>query len=202
MNSKERLNAKQALFVEAYAATKNGKQSAISAGYAEKTAHVIASRLLNIAKVEKAVDKRINELEKAARRNSEITIEMIIEKVAAVAFSDIGQIANWDDSGVTIIPKDELSLAALRSIKKIIVSEYVKLDKQGNEVGKTVRTVVEQKDSLKAVEMLAKLLGYWVEKSEHTGADGKPIQIQPAYDEKAITAKVMELMSRTGREFK
>lgn len=202
MDKKERLNEKQALFVEFYASTKNGKQSAIKAGYAEKTAHVTASKLLNIGKVGKAVDKRINELEKSLKKQSEITLEKILEAVAAVAFSDIGQVVDWSaDGGVIIKDKDDLTLNARRSIKKIIVSEYIKLDSRGNEIGKTVRTMIEQKDSLKAIEMVAKLLGYWVDKNELTGKDGKPIEVQPTYDEKAITAKVMELMGRPGREF-
>ena len=57
------LNARQRKFAQEYWATGNGTQSAIKAGYSEKTAHVQASNLLKHPKIQKL----IKELEEESR---------------------------------------------------------------------------------------------------------------------------------------
>ena len=52
-----KLTAKQSAFVREYAASGNGKQAAISAGYAPNSAQMQSSRMLTIDKVRKGVEK-------------------------------------------------------------------------------------------------------------------------------------------------
>ena len=54
----EILNAKQESFVNEYVRGKSGKQAAIDAGYAPKTAEITASKLLRLAKVKAAIEAR------------------------------------------------------------------------------------------------------------------------------------------------
>ena len=57
------LNARQRKFAQEYWATGNGTQSAIKAGYSQKTAHVQASNLLKHPKIQEL----IKELEEESR---------------------------------------------------------------------------------------------------------------------------------------
>ncbi len=81
----DRLTKKQASFVQHYAATDNGTQSAISAGYAEKSAHVTASKLLRVPKVAKAVDAaRAGRVARVEKKLS-VTEAMVIEGLLKIA---------------------------------------------------------------------------------------------------------------------
>lgn len=66
--AKEVLNSRQEAFVNAYVSDgcKNGKQAAIAAGYASKTAEVTASKLLRLGKVKEAIEARRKPAKEAA----------------------------------------------------------------------------------------------------------------------------------------
>lgn len=81
----EGLNERQALFVEHYIATDNGTQSAISAGYAEGSAHVTASRLLRIDKVASAVTAARETAQQALRQALTVTEEQVVRGLLKLA---------------------------------------------------------------------------------------------------------------------
>ena len=62
-------------FAEEYCADQNGTQAAIRAGYSEKTAHVIASRLLRNVKVRAAVDALRWEMSEASKLDRVYVLE-------------------------------------------------------------------------------------------------------------------------------
>lgn len=55
----EGLNQRQRRFIELFLAGNSATQAAVGAGYAEGSAHVTGSRLLRIAKVQLAIDERV-----------------------------------------------------------------------------------------------------------------------------------------------
>jgi len=69
----KKLTAKQSAFVREYAASGNGKQAAISAGYSPNSAQMQSSRMLTIDKVRKGVEK----FHEKHRLKTEITIESL-----------------------------------------------------------------------------------------------------------------------------
>ncbi len=81
----DRLTAKQALFVQHYIATDNGTQSAIAAGYAAKSAHVTASKLLRLPKVAKAVDAAREKSVARVKEKLSVTEEQVIRGLLAIA---------------------------------------------------------------------------------------------------------------------
>lgn len=67
----ENLNDRQMRFVSEYMKDFNGKQAAIRAGYAERSAEMQASRLLSLDKVKKVLSERQAELRKRDETASE-----------------------------------------------------------------------------------------------------------------------------------
>lgn len=58
----KQLTPKQLIFVEEYVKTKNGTDAAISAGYAEGSAHVQSNRMLNMPHVQAEIQKRYEKI--------------------------------------------------------------------------------------------------------------------------------------------
>jgi terminase small subunit-like protein len=134
-------DARHIAFVNEYLKCGNGTQAAIAAGYAPSDARVRASKLRRYPKIQQAIH---SELARFA-----ISRERVLEEYAALAFGDVGDVAEWDESGVRLIPKRQLSRRARRLIKKI-------KDKPG-EFGS--EREVEVRDPYPALEVLGKLTG-------------------------------------------
>ena len=78
-NGKE-LNDRQKLFVSEYIIDRNATQSAIRAGYSEKTARQMGARLLTNVDIQKAIDSK---LEKMAKK-LDLTAEKILMDIEEV----------------------------------------------------------------------------------------------------------------------
>ena len=74
------LTPKQRKFVEEYLKDLNATQAAIRAGYSEKAARAVSSRLLTNANVQSAVAAR----SKKASEKAELTVESVLSGVQAV----------------------------------------------------------------------------------------------------------------------
>ncbi|GAA0382572.1 terminase small subunit [Paenibacillus motobuensis] len=85
------LTAKQQLFVKEYLVDLNAKQAAIRAGYSPKTAEQQASRLLSNVKVQKAIQKAMDE--RAAK--VEISAEQVLQRWKDIAFADPNEIIHF-----------------------------------------------------------------------------------------------------------
>ena len=152
-------------FVTLYVDNPNGTQAAIAAGYAPKSAHVTASRLLKRAKVRDAI----------ARRNAELMVELdftpqrIVREIAKVAGVNMADFVTIDDEGyphIDLTGVRRRQLAAVGAVEGPIIEE-----------GRVVKAPkIRMHDKLKALDMLAKMARmYPAERTELTGADGGPI---------------------------
>lgn len=74
------LNDRQKLFVSEYVASKNATQSAIKAGYSEKTAYSMGARLLKNVEIQNAIDDKLGKMAKKLDLTAE-KILMDIEEV-------------------------------------------------------------------------------------------------------------------------
>lgn len=90
---------KRKLFVEAYCTNGgNGKQAAITAGFAPRSAEVTASRLLRHAKVSAAVQQRRGEAFAHAQRTTLLTAEEVLEDLAQAKRFDPAKLYAADGS--------------------------------------------------------------------------------------------------------
>jgi phage terminase small subunit len=153
------LDPREERFVTLYVDNPNGTQAAIAAGYAPRSAHVTASRLLKRAKVRDAI----------ARRNAELLLELdftpqrIVREIAKVAAVNMADFMTIDEQGLPHIDMSGVKrrhLAAIASVEN--TDKGVKY---------------KAHDKLKALDMLAKMARlYPADRTELTGADGGPIQ--------------------------
>ena len=85
------LTEKQDRFAQEYIIDLNAKQAAIRAGYSEKTAEQIGYQLLQNTSVQEVIQKAIADRQK----RTEVTQDMVVEELRAVAFS---KAADYTDS--------------------------------------------------------------------------------------------------------
>lgn len=123
------LTARQSAFVTEYMVDLNATQAAIRAGYSERTAQEQAARLLGNAIVAAAIQR---EMEKRTER-VHVDADRTLLELAALAYSDITDVAQWDGDTFRLTPSSELSPQARRSIQSIKVrrNRQVQRDETG-----------------------------------------------------------------------
>lgn len=107
-------NNKQEQFAKEYLIDLNATQAAIRAGYSRKTAYSQGQRLLKNVEIQ----TRISELMNERSRRTEITADRVIQEIAKIAFSDIGEYMTWDQDGnITMLSSDNLDTSVIQAIK-------------------------------------------------------------------------------------
>lgn len=98
----------------------------------------------------------ISELKEARAERTQITQDMVLKRIADVAFAHLGLYATWDEQGRLTLKEKELltegELAGIQSLQTVPVS-----DGDGGLLGYNQKITL--RDNLKALELLAKHLG-------------------------------------------
>lgn len=149
----QKLTPRQTRFVEEYAIDRNGTQAAIRAGYSPRSAEVTACRLLSKDKIKAAVADAMRKVTERV----EVTQEMVLAEYKRIAFSDLRNLAHWNDDGVCLHPSAELSDDAAATVKEIKVQTTQTETEHG--ITTSVRKEIKQHDKLRALEVLAKYTG-------------------------------------------
>jgi len=161
---------KEKLFCYAYFNNNgNGTSAAIEAGYAPKSAHVTASRLLNKANVKKLLEKLHSTLEDKAI----ITKERIAQELAKVGFFDIRTI--YTDTGALkpILDMPHGAAAVISGIK--VMEEFDGKGEQKEKIGEIVEVKLNNK--IGALAELNKMFGYNAPtKIANTDPEGNPVK--------------------------
>lgn len=108
-------NDKHEAFCLEYMKDSNRTQSAIRAGYSEKTAESQGSRLLRNDKVR----ARIDELQAEARERNRITLDEVVKFLADVVRSDVNDYVEGGPFGITLRDLDEIPPEKRRLIQKV-----------------------------------------------------------------------------------
>lgn len=172
------LTDKQACFVQEYLIDLNATQAAIRAGYSQGTARCIGSE--NLGKPEIAQAIAVAQEERA--RRTHVTQDMIIRELARIGFSDLRKMMT--DTGALIDPRDwDDDTAAAVSSLEIVTKPTRECDEDGEKLVSYIHKI-KTWDKNSALDKLAKHLGMFVEKHEHTGKDGGPINVVSTAREK------------------
>jgi phage terminase small subunit len=147
-----KLTPKQKRFVDEYLVDLNASQAAIRSGFSPRTSRFIGYRLLTMPKIKEALRGAQEDL----TRRTEVTQERVIAELAAIAFSNIGDIVSWGPDGVSVKSADELSPEILASVADV--------SKSSGKEGGMVR--VRLHDKLRALELLGKHLGLFTDRVE------------------------------------
>lgn len=164
------LNEKQLAFCREYIIDFNQTQSAIRAGYSEKTAGATASRLLTNVKIQAEIKRLVNE---RAERTG-ITADRVVQQLAKIAFVDIKSVIDWETAeinqlvgrdpitGEQVFTKTPITQLAMKPMDQVdgTLIQSVKMGKHG--------IVVEMPDRMRAMEMLAKHLGVYDDRPQTT----------------------------------
>lgn len=167
------LTDKQARFVEEYLVDLNATQAAIRAGYSEGTAHSIGSE--NLGKPE--IAQAIADAQKERSERTQVTQDMVVQELARIGFSDLRKMLT--DRGSLLDPQDwdDDTAAAISSIEVVTNAGDRGTDEDGRKVIDHTHKI-KTWDKNSALEKLAKHLGMFVDRHEHSGPDGGPIQTE------------------------
>jgi phage terminase small subunit len=166
------LSEKQKRFVSEYLIDLNATQAAIRAGYSKKTATVQASRLLTNAKVQEELSKQQT---KVAQR-LEVTKDRIVDELAKIGFANMLDYMRAGLDGDPYLDFSGLTRDQAAALSEVTVEDF--RDGRGEDARDVRRVKFKLHDKKGALVDLAKMLGFVVEKHEHTGKDGAPIQTE------------------------
>ena len=106
------LTDRQTLFVEHYVQSLNAKQSAIKAGYSEKTAEQQGYQLLQKPSVQAA----ISEISEKRSKAIGLTTERLLQEAMRLAFFDIRKLVDKDGNPLPISQLDDDTAAAIQGL--------------------------------------------------------------------------------------
>lgn len=115
----QKLSKKERIFADEYVKTTNGTQSAITAGYSEKTASVTASKMLRKPKVRQYIDAVMNERSK----DTIATADEVLEYLTRVVRGE-----EKDAFGLDVSVADKTKAAELLGKRHMLFTDKVKLD--------------------------------------------------------------------------
>lgn len=159
------MTPKQEAFALAYVETGNASEAYRRAYNAENMSEraiaVEASRLLG----HPAVSLKVTSLRKAAEERTGITVDRVLNELGRVAFSDIRDVVHWHEDGVDLIPSNDITADVAATIREVKVSKTTTRGKDDYEQTREQREV-KLYDKLRALELIGKHLGVFVERSE------------------------------------
>ena len=115
----QKLTKKERIFTDEYVKTTNGTQSAITAGYSEKTASVTASKMLRKPKVRQYIDAIMDERSK----DTIATADEVLEYLTRVVRGE-----EKDAFGLDVSVADKTKAAELLGKRHMLFTDKVKLD--------------------------------------------------------------------------
>ncbi len=158
------LNHKQLIFVEEYARHSNGTAAAQAAGYKPGTAPAQSKHLLRLPKIQEAIERVKGRLRREVEFAGSITKETLIEHLADIARVDLGAIMSWGGGAASLYDSAKLDPRVRRAISGVTVGKS----------GVAVKT----ESRIRAIELIADLLGYRTSKHEISGPGGtQPVQL-------------------------
>jgi len=155
MITEDQLSKKQLIFCKEYLISMNATESAIKAGFSEKTASSQGSRLLKNVKVKAYIDEQLRQ----RAEKLDITPNRILEELGHIAFFNISNIYD----GMTLKEISDLPKDVTRAIQSV-KTRVEKTD------GDTFAEVMEVKsnDKLRAIELLMKHMGMFAVDNEQS----------------------------------
>lgn len=163
------LPAMQDAFVDRYLVHLNATKAAEEVGY--KHPNTKGPALLKLPNVAAAIQKRMSE----RQRRTQITQDRVIEEYARIAFANTADFFEWDERQSRFVPKTDLSPDQLAALQEITSDTHLTRDANGQPRAR-MKMRVRLHDKVRALDALAKHLGMFIERHEHTGKDGGPIE--------------------------
>ena len=157
-------NPRHESFAQALAKGKSAAEAYEAAGY--KPSRSAASRLSTNVNIE----ARVAELVGKGADKAEVTIARVLDEMRRLGFSDIRKAFDENGNLKPVSAWDDDTAAAISSVE-VVTRPGADVDEDGNRQVEYVHKIkVWDKNS--ALEKLAKHLGMFVERVDHTSSDG------------------------------
>lgn len=151
------LNTRQRAFVDHYSAGGNATQAAIAAGYSPKSARQQGACLCaNPAVIEALRAKR-----SAALARLEVTEDLVLAELAAVAFSNLEDFVTWDESAGSLVvkPSAEIPRQLMAALESVQDETTTTTNKDDTRSYTRHKQKVKLYPKLEALKLLAEYLG-------------------------------------------
>lgn len=168
------LNIKQEQFCREYIIDLNATQAAIRAGYSENSAGKIGHELWKKPEIQ----ARIQELQYERSQRTQITADRVLTELARIGFSDIRKMFADGDRMKPVSQLCDDMAPAVSAIE--VVTKTLPTSDGDAEVEYVHKVKLWDKNS--ALDKIAKHLGMLVDRVEHTGANGGPIETKELSD--------------------
>ncbi len=167
------LPPKRQKFVEEYLIDLNATAAAQRAGYANPDTQ--GPRLLGIVGVREAISAA--QAERAAA--NVVTAQRTIDELAAVAFSDIGELVEFGQDGFHFKPSAQISQNARKAVSSVKIRQEREIRDTNGNVTRPAADVVEFKlwDKVAALTKLAQHLGILSTQKNEQGGLNVNVQI-------------------------
>ncbi|MFO1124000.1 MAG: terminase small subunit [Methylocystis sp.] len=167
-------NPRHEIFAREIAKGASQREAYRAAGYEgdERSMDANAARLI----ADDRVAIRVQEIQAAAAKRAEITIERTLLELAKIGYADIRKAIRW---GEGIAVKDADGNEAISNGVAMLGSDEIDDDTAASiaEVAQTRDGIkVKFHDKLAALEKIGKHLGMFVDRHEHYGKNGGPIE--------------------------
>ena len=157
-------NPKHLRLVNAYIKHGSRQQALLDVGYSESYAATHGLKIFDRADVRTEIEKR----QERMRERSKVTEDWIIERLIDIADANVGDLIELDDKGKPFVNYSRISPALRRAIMVVDVDE--EMSGRGENASPVKKIKIRTSDKLKALDMLAKVLGiYAAEKMEVSG---------------------------------
>jgi len=169
-DSPDGLNHRQRRFVQEYLIDLNATQAAIRAGYSADTAYSIGWENLRKPEIEKAVQAA--QAERFSR--VELTGQMVIDELRKLGFANMQDYMASTPEGDPFLDFSMLTRDQAAALQEVTVEDY--MEGRGDDARKVKRVKFKLADKRAALVDLGKHLKVIVDRHEHSGPNGGPIQ--------------------------
>ena len=186
-NEKKKLTPRQQKFADYYIELGNATEAYKRAGYkaSGNSAEAAAARMLRNVKVKSYIDKRQKDL----AQKTGITQERVVEELARIGFAKLTNFVEYRTEK-TIVGRDE------ETGEPIIGYDVLTDVKDSKEVDGSVISEISRgrdgtfkfklHDKVKALDMIARHLGMYKDKVEHSGEVGIQVAVDYGEDDKGM----------------
>ena len=177
---KQKTDLREERFAREYIIDLNGTEAAIRAGYAKRSAHVQASRLLRKDKVKDLIAQlTLKQAEKL-----DITAERVLHELAVMGYANLQDFSRVTADGLAGLDLRNLTRDQWAAVQEITSDTAgMTIDPNWNGQGEpplipVVRTKIKLANKVSSLELLGKYLKLFIERSEVTGPGGGPVPVQ------------------------
>jgi len=187
----KKLTNKDKLFVQEYLIDLDVERAALTAGYSKSMAASKAYQWVRDGKVKPQVFKAIKKAMNKRAGKLEITANKVLAEYAKLGFLDPRKF--YDNKG-ELIPIHKLPADVAATLTGMDVDEiFVGRGENRKAIGHTKKIKFTDKKS--ALDSVAKHLGMFIERHEHTGKDGK--SLFPDLSDADLDARIAAIMAES-----